>query len=166
MTSTRQIHIVTFDPLGEQGGVGGFDWFTVREDAEQRYDEYVRQNAEGAPDRVRLWTAHPPATCLNEEITDYVETEFVENDPEGHPDRDTHPPRYGWHGWAAETENENDDDREGVYYLTITDDGEEMAVIVHRLVGGKFPLDGDVANGKVADAERIVAALNAYKETT
>lgn len=68
--------------------------------------------------------------------------------------------QYGWHGWAAETENENDDDREDVYYLTITEGGEEMAVIMHRLVGGKYPLDGEVANSKVRDAERIVAALN------
>lgn len=69
--------------------------------------------------------------------------------------------RFDWLGWTAETENGNDDDREGVYYLTITCDGEECATILHRTVGGKFPLDGDVAKAKVAMARRIAAALNA-----
>lgn len=73
--------------------------------------------------------------------------------------------RYRWWGWAAETDLDNDDDREGVYYLTIGDDEDELAIIVHRTVGGKYPLDGDVANSKVVRAQRIVDALNATDES-
>lgn len=72
--------------------------------------------------------------------------------------------RYGWIGWEAETDLDNPDDREGVYYLTITEDGEEFAVIMHRVVGGKYPLDGEVAVEKIERAERIVAAMNANGE--
>lgn len=69
---------------------------------------------------------------------------------------------YGWFGWDAETDMGNPDDRQEVYHLTITDpDGEEYATITHRLCGGKYPLDGDVAQRKVRQAEHIVAALNA-----
>jgi hypothetical protein len=72
---------------------------------------------------------------------------------------------YNWHGWMAETDNDNADDREGVWYLTIVDpDGEEYAVIMHRLCGGKYPLDGELAQSKVARAETIVAALNASED--
>ena len=42
---------------------------------------------------------------------------------------------------------------------------DEIAVIVHRTCGGKYPLDGDLANQKRANAQMIVDALNA-KETT
>ena len=66
---------------------------------------------------------------------------------------------YDWHGWTAETDNDNDDDREGVYYLTITEGGEEIATIMHRVCGGKYPLDGVVAQQKCADADQIVNAL-------
>ncbi|MGZ4745668.1 MAG: hypothetical protein ACXVYY_01160 [Oryzihumus sp.] len=69
-------------------------------------------------------------------------------------------PRYDWLGWEAETDLGNDDDREGVYFLTITEDGEELAVIVHRVCGGKYPLDGPVAQEKEVAAQRIVDALN------
>ena len=73
----------------------------------------------------------------------------------------TAPPRYLWTGWEAEADNDNDDDRKDVYYLMITDAGEEMAIIVHRTCGGKYPLDGSVALAKMARADWIVAALNA-----
>jgi hypothetical protein len=68
---------------------------------------------------------------------------------------------YGFTGWEAEADLGNDDDREGVHYLTITDpDGEEYAVIVHRVCDGRYPLDGPGAQSKVRRAEHIVAALN------
>jgi hypothetical protein len=69
--------------------------------------------------------------------------------------------RYAWIDWEAETDLGNDDDREGVHYLTIVEDEEEMAVIVHRTCGGKWPLDGPLAKKKEQDAQRIVDALNA-----
>jgi hypothetical protein len=69
---------------------------------------------------------------------------------------------YTWTGWDAETELHNADDREGVYYLTILKDGEEHAIIIHRTVGGKYPLDGPVAVAKTARADQICDALNAY----
>lgn len=64
-------------------------------------------------------------------------------------------PTYGWHGWEAETDLGNPDDREGVHYLTITEDGEELAVIIHR---GQ-PV-GPTARAKEVRARRIVDALN------
>jgi hypothetical protein len=68
---------------------------------------------------------------------------------------------YVWVGWEAETDLGNDDDRDDVYHLTITDpDGEEYATITHRTCGGKYPLNGEVAMGKMHRAERIVSALN------
>lgn len=73
---------------------------------------------------------------------------------------------YTWTGWEAEVDNDNDDDRVGVYYLTIRDPaGEEYAVIMHRTVGDRYPLDGDVAQEKVRRATRMVDALNDYTET-
>lgn len=68
--------------------------------------------------------------------------------------------RYAVEGWTAETDLDNPDDREGVHYLTVTQDGEEFAVIVHRTVDGKYPLDGEVALAKEQRARHIAAALN------
>lgn len=49
--------------------------------------------------------------------------------------------------------------------LTIaTDDGEELAVIVHRTCHGGFPIDGPTANHKRALAEHIVTTLNTYNQ--
>lgn len=69
---------------------------------------------------------------------------------------------YGWFGWDAETDSGNNDDRQGVHHITITEDGEEYATITHRTVEGKYPLDGEVAQEKLARAKRITAALNAF----
>lgn len=73
------------------------------------------------------------------------------------------PERYDWVGWEAEPEMTGDGSGDpDKHFITIRDpEGEEYALIVHRTVGGKFPLDGDVANEKIARADRIVAALNA-----
>lgn len=66
--------------------------------------------------------------------------------------------RFDWVGWEAETDLGNDDDREGVYFLTIRDDDEEIAVIIHRAPDGKYPSD-PIAEGKIRTADRIVRAL-------
>lgn len=68
-------------------------------------------------------------------------------------------PAYHWIGW--ESEEEMEPGRPDTYFLTICHpDGEEYAVIFHRTFGGQFPLDGDLAKRKEADAQRIVDALN------
>lgn len=87
------IHIVTFEPLGEEGGVGGHDWFYDRDLAEQRFDLYVAQNDPEPTHRVRLWTHLLVDTegWSADQITEHVSEMFVDNDPEGYPDRDTHP---------------------------------------------------------------------------
>ena len=56
------------------------------------------------------------------------------------------PPRFDWWGWAPEPDTTGDGSGDpDKHFITIVDDGEEMAVIVHRTVGGKYPLDGRVA---------------------
>jgi len=73
---------------------------------------------------------------------------------------ETYPAAYHWLGWESEADFEPG--RPDTYFLTICHpDGEEYAVIIHRTVDGQFPLDGEVAKGKEADAQRIVDALNA-----
>ena len=66
--------------------------------------------------------------------------------------------KFDFTGWEAETDLGNADDREGVYFLTIRENGEELAVIVHR-VTEKYPLDGDLAASKILRAQYIVDAL-------
>lgn len=77
---------------------------------------------------------------------------------------------YGYEDWQSEVEETDGDGREGVYFLTIglyeTDEGggeymaEEVASIIHRTVGGKYPLDGPEAEKRVENARKIVRALN------
>lgn len=72
----------------------------------------------------------------------------------------------GQYGWIDFEHMETDEDPERFYIEIFSTDQngryeEEIAVICHRTVGGKFPLDGDVANGKREQAQRIVDALNA-----
>lgn len=65
---------------------------------------------------------------------------------------------YGWQDFELDESTDQIPDK---YVLTIVDpDGEEMAVIVHRTVDGRFPLDGSVAKGKRRNAQLIVDALN------
>lgn len=74
----------------------------------------------------------------------------------------------GKYGWIDFDHMENDDDPER-YYIEIfstNDRGQyedEVAVICHRTVGGKYPLDGEVANAKRENAQKIVDALNAVR---
>lgn len=68
---------------------------------------------------------------------------------------------YDWTGWESEAEATDGPARPDAHFITIREDGEELAVIIHRTCDGQFPLDGDVAKSKEAVAERIVAALRA-----
>lgn len=70
--------------------------------------------------------------------------------------------RYDWTDFEAEVDLGNTDDREGVYFLTIREDCEEMAVIIHRTYGDAYPLDGISSERKRMNAQRIVDALNQY----
>lgn len=68
-------------------------------------------------------------------------------------------PRYGWHGWdSGEDVTPPEPDKE---WLTITDDGEEMAVIVHRDVSDDPVQNEQHRLDKERRAQRIVDALNA-----
>lgn len=75
------------------------------------------------------------------------------------------PERYDWVGWEAEPETTGDGSGDPEkHFLTIRDPGgEEYAVIVHRTVGGKYPLDGPLAEQKCVNAQNIVDALNAQE---
>lgn len=66
---------------------------------------------------------------------------------------------YTWDDWEPETNLMNDDDREGVYFITIWKADDEFAVIIHR-VSDTFPLDGPVAKQKQKNAQAICDALN------
>jgi hypothetical protein len=65
-------------------------------------------------------------------------------------------PIYGWIGW--EDGEELDPPEADKQWLTITEDGEEMAVIVHRHTGRD---DGTQMAQKIRRAQRIVEALQA-----
>ena len=68
---------------------------------------------------------------------------------------------YDWTGWESEEEATDGPARPVTHFITIREDGEELAVIIHRTCGGQYPLDGELAKSKEAVAERIVAALRA-----
>ena len=70
------------------------------------------------------------------------------------------------YGWSDFEEDESTDEIPEKFVLSIgrLDDrghlsDDPMAVIVHR-ASAAFPIDGDVANAKRADAQMIVDALN------
>ena len=67
-----------------------------------------------------------------------------------------------WRDFESEPELTGDGSGDpDAWYLTICDeDGEEIAVIAHRTVGNKYPIDGDLANKKRRNAQVIVDALN------
>ena len=66
---------------------------------------------------------------------------------------------YSWYDFECDADMAGGGDPEK-FFLTIAKDGEEYAVIVHRVCGGKYPLDGDIAEQKRKDAQYIVDALN------
>lgn len=67
-----------------------------------------------------------------------------------------------WFDFEAEPDMTGDGSGDpDTYYLTIAwPDGEELAVICHRTVGGKWPIDGELADSKRRNAQMIVDALN------
>lgn len=71
---------------------------------------------------------------------------------------------YGWIDFDADESTDNVDDKYVAVIGPLDTNGcvtDELAIIVHRTCGGRFPLDGDVANNKRATAQQIVDALNA-----
>ena len=73
--------------------------------------------------------------------------------------------KFIWSDFEAETELSGDGSgNPDTHYLTILEwDGsgyEEFAVICHRTVGGKYPLEGRVAEEKRINAEALVNTLN------
>lgn len=74
--------------------------------------------------------------------------------------------RYDWIDFEPEPEMTGDGEGDWTkHFLTIRDNGEEMAVIVHRTYGDDYPLDGALAEQKRERARTIVAALNARPVT-
>jgi len=73
---------------------------------------------------------------------------------------------YAWHGWEVGTDVSPEEP--GKEWLVITDDGEEYAIIVLRTDASIFVNDSEALVQARAireqNADRIVAALNAYKE--
>lgn len=82
----------------------------------------------------------------------YPEIEWNEVDVEEEP-------VYSWIGW--EDGDEVDPPEPGKQWLTITEDGEEMAVIVHRHTGRN---DGELMAQKIRRAQHIVEALDAAQK--
>ena len=69
--------------------------------------------------------------------------------------------RYDW------IDFEEDDSTDAVpdkFVLIIRQDEAEFATIIHRTVGGKYPINGELAEQKRRNAELIVAALNNGEE--
>lgn len=111
------------------------------------------------PEERRAWTlALDEAVTRLGQITSWA-VEGVPGDEES--------PQYDWVGWEDEPGMTGDGSGDPEkHFLTIRDPGgEELALIVHRTVGGKYPLDGEVANEKITDADMIVAALNKQGES-
>ena len=81
-------------------------------------------------------------------------------------EEDTEPSLYSWNGWEAEPETTGDGSGDPEkFFITIRDpEGEEYALIVHRVCGGKHPLSGSIAVEKERRAQNIVDALNAQAE--
>lgn len=74
----------------------------------------------------------------------------------------------GWFDFESEPEMAGDGSGDpDKHYLTIVlnpgEDNEEIAVVVHRTCGGKYPIDGPLANRKRRVAKVIVDALNDSK---
>ena len=87
-----------------------------------------------------------------------VEVEIEWNDVE------VDEPVYQWLGW--DEGEEIDPPEPGKRWLTITEDGEEMAVIVHRVTGRPDVDDARQMLAKVRRAQRIVDALNQAKSAS
>jgi hypothetical protein len=74
---------------------------------------------------------------------------------------------YGWLDFEPEPDTTGDGSGDPDKFILTIAAGlgtimwpDELAVIVHRTCGGKYPLDGVVANEKRRTAQMIVDALN------
>jgi hypothetical protein len=112
--------------------------------------ELARQNGAFDPEEVTV-----KASDL-ERARELAAILVSDTDPDNEPED-----KFTWSDWQSEEEELGSDGRVGVYWIEISDpNGEEYACIIHRTVDGQFPLDGDIAKRKEADAQRIVDALN------
>lgn len=109
------------------------------------------------PEERRAWSLTLDQTVTNlGQITSWA-VEGVPGDEES--------PQYGWNDFEPEPGMTGDGSGDPEkHFLTIVDpDGEEYASIVHRTAGGRFPIDGPVAEQKRRNAQNIVDALNAQE---
>ncbi len=116
--------------------------------------ELARQNGAFDPEEITVKAADL------ERARELAAVIVSDTDPDnGEDEAEEFPEVYHWLGWESEADFEPG--RPDTYFLTICHpDGEEYAVIIHRTVGGQFPLDGGVAKRKEANAQAIVDALN------
>lgn len=92
----RWIDVVTVENAGSHEATGTyFTWFPresmdpIRRGAAERTFDMLKAFHPGA--RVRLWSATVVEGWDDELVTEYVWREFSDDEPSGHPDRDTHP---------------------------------------------------------------------------
>jgi len=72
---------------------------------------------------------------------------------------------YGWIDFDVDESTDEVPDKYVLFIGTWDTSGsydEEVAVMVHRTVGGMYPLDGEIANRKRRMAQRIVDLLNEH----
>jgi len=79
-----EVWVVVFEPKGDQGGVGGFDWTPSRAEADALFDRHAEDSDTHT---TRMYNAFPVAAWNREQVTDYIEDAFLANDPEGAPIR-------------------------------------------------------------------------------
>jgi len=65
---TKEVYVVTFDPLLMGTGIGGFDWFHDVETAGTRYHELLLHG----DSHLQLWQREVPANDNREAITDWL----------------------------------------------------------------------------------------------
>lgn len=129
----------------------GIDWFLIDGDGTplDTFDVLADALAEYGFERVSPWT--------DDSMPDWKWGAALEGSADVVAEK-----RYAFHDFDL------DDSSDAIphkYVLEIEDlhTGDEVAVIVHRTEGGRFPLDGHVAEKKRRNARMIVDALNARR---
>jgi len=83
MYQLKLIFVVTIEPTGGEGGVGGFEWRTEYRAAEEFYVGLVQDLQRlHDPNLLTLWACLVPDSLVPEEISNYVDDGFITNDPE------------------------------------------------------------------------------------
>jgi hypothetical protein len=78
----KLVYVVTIEPLAQGGGVGGVEWRTERQAADEFLDKLARDLDDvGDLNQLTLWLTTVPSHLTPQEITDYVYDGFVNNDP-------------------------------------------------------------------------------------